>query len=102
MPDWWEVAFNLKVSVNDSFEDIDNDGLTNYQEYLLGTNPRMDDSDQDGIIDGDDANPTQYDVPKNPILNRDVALTLGLSGLLLSSGSMISVLLKMFKRRRKS
>lgn len=33
-------------------EDIDNDGLTNYEEFLLGTNPLHWDTDADGMPDG--------------------------------------------------
>jgi hypothetical protein len=37
--------------------DMDGDGLTNAQEYLLGTNPFCADSDGDGVPDGQDAFP---------------------------------------------
>lgn len=37
--------------------DADNDGLTLREELKLGTNPNNNDSDNDGIIDGDDTNP---------------------------------------------
>jgi hypothetical protein len=36
--------------------DPDHDGLTNLQEYKLGTDPNNPDSDQDGISDGDEVN----------------------------------------------
>jgi hypothetical protein len=36
--------------------DPDHDGLSNLQEYKLGTDPNNPDSDQDGISDGDEAN----------------------------------------------
>lgn len=38
-------------------EDTDRDGLSDQQELALGTNPRDDDSDGDGIIDGRDLAP---------------------------------------------
>ena len=34
--------------------DLDNDGLTNEEEALIGTNPELSDSDGDGINDGED------------------------------------------------
>lgn len=36
--------------------DPDHDGLTNAQEYKLGTDPNNPDSDQDGLADGDEVN----------------------------------------------
>ncbi|MGC3990593.1 MAG: hypothetical protein QM796_13115 [Chthoniobacteraceae bacterium] len=40
MPDAWEVNHGLNPLVDDSASDPDNDGLLNWQEYLLGTNPQ--------------------------------------------------------------
>ena len=39
MPNWFEQLFNFDIYTNDSFLDFDNDGLTNFREYILGTNP---------------------------------------------------------------
>lgn len=36
--------------------DFDNDGLTNFQEFLQGTNPKVNDTDNDGLADGDELN----------------------------------------------
>lgn len=45
----------------DSDEDIDYDGLTNKQETELGTNPRIADTDMDGLEDGKEVNETKTD-----------------------------------------
>jgi len=39
MPDDWEIAHGLDPTLNDGNFDYDNDGLTNYEEYLRGTTP---------------------------------------------------------------
>lgn len=41
-------------SISDDKEDFDDDGLNNKEEYILGTMPWEDDSDNDGIYDGDE------------------------------------------------
>jgi len=50
LPDWWEMdSFgNLDQSADG---DPDHDGLTNLQEYQLGTNPAFADTDGNGISD---------------------------------------------------
>ena len=52
MPDAYETANNLNPAVNDAAADLDNDGATNFEEYLNGTDPDDDDSDDDGLKDG--------------------------------------------------
>jgi hypothetical protein len=42
-------------------EDADSDGLSNMDEYLLGTNIDNPDTDSDGLPDGIDAEPLSYD-----------------------------------------
>jgi pimeloyl-ACP methyl ester carboxylesterase len=65
LPDCWELANGLNPSnPADASADADSDGLTNLQEYLLGTNPRNADSDGDGISDGDEVG--QGSDPRNP------------------------------------
>ncbi len=41
MPDWWEVKYSLNPLVNDAGEDPDDDGYTNLEEYIAGTNPNV-------------------------------------------------------------
>lgn len=36
------------------YPDADNDGLTDWDEYKLGTNPNIEDTDADGIIDSEE------------------------------------------------
>ena len=52
MPDKWEVDYSLSPDVADPDEDADNDGLNNYDEFLLGTYPDDNDYDGDGMMDG--------------------------------------------------
>jgi hypothetical protein len=53
IPDSWEEDHDLDPEVpSDGNGDADGDGLSNHQEYLLGTNPNEADSDGDGLLDG--------------------------------------------------
>jgi parallel beta-helix repeat protein len=53
IPDDVEIAMGLDPNNPvDAQEDFDRDGLTNLQEYLLGTNMRVADTDGDGLTDG--------------------------------------------------
>ncbi len=53
MPDWWEEKYGLNPDdPTDANKDPDHDGLTNYQEYLHGTDPHKWDTDGDGLSDG--------------------------------------------------
>lgn len=62
MSDAFEDAHGLdKYDPSDATADADGDGLTNLEEFLAGTEPRNDDTDGDGILDGVDDNPTVMD-----------------------------------------
>jgi N-acetylmuramoyl-L-alanine amidase len=48
--------------VPDSAQDSDRDGLTDAQEYALGTDTKKADTDEDGLADGDDAEPKDSEI----------------------------------------
>jgi phosphodiesterase/alkaline phosphatase D-like protein len=53
LPDVWEIQFGLDAQyASDAFEDLDNDGLTNREEFAAQTDPNNADSDDDGMPDG--------------------------------------------------
>lgn len=54
IPDRWEKGHHLSLQVKQTRRDQDNDGLRNRGEFLSGNNPRDDDSDNDGVGDGDE------------------------------------------------
>ena len=75
LPDWWEQDFFGNLNQN-ATGDPDNDGLTNLEEYILGTNPNDSDSDNDGASDGvevangnDPLNPTNFPESILPVAN---------------------------------
>src|ERR1051326_777721 len=69
IPDAWKIAHHFDV--NDptvATQDPDGDGLTNLQEFQLGTDPNNPDTDGDGIPDGVEiANGTDPLDPNSPI-----------------------------------
>jgi hypothetical protein len=52
IPDRWERAHHLSLKVNQAKRDQDHDGLRNRAEFMAGDDPRDDDTDDDGIVDG--------------------------------------------------
>jgi hypothetical protein len=54
IPDRWEKRHHLSLHHNQARRDQDKDGLKNRAEFRAGTNPRDDDSDGDGVEDGDE------------------------------------------------
>ncbi|MFO6422800.1 hypothetical protein ACK8OT_05265, partial [Motilimonas sp. KMU-193] len=59
LPDTWEVIYGLDVhGAHDAAHDFDADGLTNLQEFELGTSPVNPDTDNDGVPDDRDFAPT--------------------------------------------
>ncbi len=58
MPDLWESVNGFNpLNYSDAATDADHDGLSNFLEYREGTEPRNNDTDGDGIVDGFDAAP---------------------------------------------
>jgi hypothetical protein len=54
IPDWWEIKYTLnRLLVTDALLDGDDDQLSNLAEYQAGTDPTNEDTDGDGINDGD-------------------------------------------------
>lgn len=51
LPDVWEKRHRLSQRQDDAAVDLDGDGLTNADEFLLGTDPRRLDTDGDGLSD---------------------------------------------------
>ncbi|MBI4699016.1 MAG: thrombospondin type 3 repeat-containing protein, partial [Nitrospirae bacterium] len=59
----WETHFGLNPNnSSDASSDIDNDGLTNLQEFQARTDPTKPDTDGDGIKDGSDTCPLTFPV----------------------------------------
>ncbi len=65
MLDSWELDNGLNPDdASDADSDLDNDGLSNLEEFTATTDPNDDDSDDDGMIDG-----YEVDNGLDPILN---------------------------------
>ena len=54
IPDRWERHHDLSTAVNQAGRDQDRDHLRNRAEFLAGDNPRDRDSDDDGVMDGNE------------------------------------------------
>ena len=52
LPDAWELANRLNPLLPDEQEDPDADGLTNQEEFRMGSHPWKADTDSDGLPDG--------------------------------------------------
>ncbi|MGA1793616.1 MAG: carboxypeptidase regulatory-like domain-containing protein [Thermoplasmatota archaeon] len=65
IPKWWEDKHNLSdTNKDDASMDLDSDGLTNLEEFELGTDPRNPDTDGDNVPDNWDGYPiddSRYD-----------------------------------------
>jgi len=62
--DGWELYYDLDPFSDDSSQDLDEDGLTNLEEFNLLTNPNNGDTDGDGINDSAEVNSYNTDPNK--------------------------------------
>ncbi|RYY73346.1 MAG: hypothetical protein EOO52_18265 [Gammaproteobacteria bacterium] len=77
MPNIWELQYSFNQSnASDATTDADTDQMTNLSEYLAGTNPRVNDTDTDGLLDG-----VEVKFGLNPLDNTDAAKDFDLDGL---------------------
>jgi hypothetical protein len=54
IPDRWEKRHHLSLTAKQTGRDQDSDQLRNRAEFLAGDDPRDEDSDDDGVEDGDE------------------------------------------------
>ncbi len=106
MPDGWEVGYAFNpLSGADASLDPDGDGLTNLDEFALGTNPQSNDTDRDGIPDGWEVN-NGFDLrDPNVPLNESLLYNAPLIGVLvvvIVSVTAVVVVLSILVVRRRS
>ena len=72
MPDSWEASYGLNpFDPGDGSRDLDDDGLTNSEEWAAGTLPTESDTDGDGVSDATEVMAQQN--PLDPVDNVPVA-----------------------------
>lgn len=76
LPDAWELQSFGRIGVVPD-DDPDQDGLSNLQEYALGTNPLNADTDGDGLTDKTDPKPL---IPNRAPVLRSPSFLVGLTG----------------------
>ncbi|MCH9662063.1 MAG: Ig-like domain-containing protein, partial [Gammaproteobacteria bacterium] len=76
--DGFEIAHGLDLNdATDALQDFDNDGLTNLEEGVEGTDPQESDTDGDGVTDGKEVeNGTDPLLQPIPVLNEDCIATI--------------------------
>ena len=68
MSDGWEVLYGLNpLDSSDADMDSDGDGLSNMDEFGLGTDPILTDTDGDGVDDGFDGYPLDDTLSECPV-----------------------------------
>ncbi|NHJ05322.1 MAG: hypothetical protein EAX90_10890 [Candidatus Heimdallarchaeota archaeon] len=79
MTDGYEINYGLNATLDDANDDLDLDGLTNIEEFILKTEVNNNDTDSDDLTDGEEvkgiyfpdnsfANSTGYIVTNAPLL----------------------------------
>ena len=66
----WEINNESDIWNDDSGVDLDDDDLTNLEEFNLKTDPRNNDTDDDGLEDGEELNEYETD-PKEKDSDQD-------------------------------
>jgi len=64
----WEKSRGTNPIINDAYLDPDNDGLTNFEEYIKNTAPFRSDSDGDLLTDSIDPMPKNIFLPNTIII----------------------------------
>lgn len=81
LPDTYELANDLNpLDVLDAAQDEDSDGLSNSEEFALGTNINLADSDADGIADNVDTNPLVFDAVNEMLYSGQIAILPDING----------------------
>jgi type VI secretion system secreted protein Hcp len=70
MLDSWELANGLSVGANDAGGDADGDGLSNLDEFQLGTNPKSGTSFFKATLAGVPATPGSYQLTWNSVVGK--------------------------------
>jgi len=87
LPDKWEIYYKIDANKNNTFEDPDDDGLTNIEEFTYSTDPLSDDTDNDGLSDYDEVfiyptDPSKSDTDEDNLNDGDEILLFGTDPLL--------------------
>ncbi|MFX0115738.1 MAG: NosD domain-containing protein, partial [Candidatus Hodarchaeota archaeon] len=70
IPSWYEILIGLDSTSDDSAGDLDQDGLSNLEEYQRNTKADDSDTDEDGLSDGAEVN-EYYTDPLVPDTDED-------------------------------
>jgi type VI secretion system secreted protein Hcp len=70
MLDSWELTYGLSVGVNDAAGDADGDGLSNLDEFQLGTHPKLGTSFFKATLAGVPATPGSYQLSWNSVVGK--------------------------------
>jgi len=112
MDDFYEIEYGLNpLDETDANFDLDLDGLTNIEEYLLGTKPNNCDTDADGFTDKEerDAGTDPIDPNDFPKTTNTQSVTKGTVATLIiyyflipSCGFLLVVVIAIVQRKRRA